>query len=75
MLWNATGSACIVMAFADVDVTNQSYYGEQKLYYLPADSARADSACAVPLPKEGPVHDVQWSPAGDFFITVAGGYI
>lgn len=22
--------------------------------------------------QEGPVHDVQWSPSGDYFITVAG---
>lgn len=28
----------------------------------------------MPLPKEGPVHDVQWSPAGDYFIAVAGGW-
>jgi uncharacterized protein with WD repeat len=30
------------------------------------------AATTVPLPKEGPVHDVQWSPKGDFFLTVAG---
>lgn len=30
------------------------------------------AATTVPLPKEGPVHDVQWSPAGDYFVTVAG---
>ncbi|GLC40839.1 hypothetical protein PLESTM_001117500 [Pleodorina starrii] len=72
LLWNATGSACLVLSYADYDATNQSYYGEQKLHYLPADPARADEAVTVPLPKEGPVHDVQWSPAGDYFITVAG---
>ena len=37
----------------------QSYYGEQKLHFLPADPAKADSACTVALPKEGPVHDVK----------------
>jgi len=26
----------------------------------------------VPLPKDGPVHDVKWSPAGDYFCVVAG---
>ncbi len=37
---------------------------------------RCDALClaaaTVALPKEGPVHDVQWSPAGDYFLTVAG---
>lgn len=23
-------------------------------------------------PQEGPIHDVQWSPKGDYFVTVAG---
>lgn len=50
----------------------KSYYGESKLHYLPADASRADAAAAVPLPKDGPVHDVQWSPQGDFFVAVAG---
>ncbi|GLI68138.1 hypothetical protein VaNZ11_012474 [Volvox africanus] len=72
LMWNATGSACLVLSYADYDATNQSYYGEQKLHYLPTDPARADEAVTVPLPKEGPVHDVQWSPLGDFFIAVAG---
>lgn len=26
----------------------------------------------VALPKDGPVHDVQWAPAGDYFVAVAG---
>jgi hypothetical protein len=26
----------------------------------------------VAMPKDGPVHDVQWSPAGDYFVVVAG---
>ncbi|KAG2484504.1 hypothetical protein HYH03_016647 [Edaphochlamys debaryana] len=72
LMWNSTGSACLVLAYADYDATNQSYYGEQKLHYLPSDPAKADEAVQVPLPKEGPVHDVQWAPAGDFFIAVAG---
>lgn len=24
------------------------------------------------MPKDGPVHDVKWSPAGDYFCVVAG---
>ncbi|KAG2430016.1 hypothetical protein HYH02_013844 [Chlamydomonas schloesseri] len=72
LMWNSLGTACLVLSYADYDATNQSYYGEQKLHYLPADPAKADEAVTVPLPKEGPVHDVQWSPAGDYFIAVAG---
>lgn len=30
------------------------------------------SITAVSGPQEGPIHDVQWSPSGDFFVTVAG---
>jgi translation initiation factor 2A len=67
--WNAPGTAVLALTSADVDATNQSYYGEQKLYFLPAAGGQD---CAVPLPKEGPVHDVQWSPRGDCFVTVAG---
>ncbi|PNW80053.1 hypothetical protein CHLRE_08g375900v5 [Chlamydomonas reinhardtii] len=72
LMWNSLGTACLVLSYADYDATNQSYYGEQKLHYLPADPAKAEDAVTVPLPKEGPVHDVQWSPAGDYFIAVAG---
>jgi len=70
--WNSTGTVALVTASSDTDATNQSYYGESKLHFLPADPARAGDAAAVPLPKEGPVHDVQWSPQGDFFAVVAG---
>jgi len=68
-LWNSRGSAVLIIAAADVDATNQSYYGEQKLFFFSADGSKD---MAVPMPKEGPIHDVQWSPQGDFFVTVAG---
>lgn len=71
-MWNAPSTACLFMATCETDATNQSYYGESKLHYLPAEADRGDAACSVALPKEGPVHDVQWSPAGDFFVVVAG---
>lgn len=29
-------------------------------------------APSTPLVKEGPIHDVQWSPKGNFFLVVAG---
>lgn len=48
LLWNSTGSAVLVMTAADVDATNQSYYGEQKLFFMSADGT---NECQVPLPK------------------------
>jgi uncharacterized protein with WD repeat len=71
-MWSAPSTAALFMATCETDATNQSYYGESKLHYLPAEADRGDAACAVELPKEGPVHDVQWSPAGDFFVVIAG---
>jgi translation initiation factor 2A len=72
IMWNAPSTAALFMATCETDATNQSYYGESKLHYLPAEADRGDAACSVELPKEGPVHDVQWSPAGDFFVVIAG---
>lgn len=125
-LWNEPGTAVLALATADVDKTNQSYYGESSLHFLrvdgapatPADRGAAFAAClraclgpvgakqpsggtcrhregcargrqaptdarggwgsagsvegAVPLSKEGPVHDVQWSPTGKEFYAVYG---
>lgn len=67
--WASTGCAVLALSASDVDATNQSYYGEQKLYFFSADGSIDQ---AVPLPKDGPVHDVQWNPKGDYFIAVAG---
>ncbi|KAA6416608.1 MAG: eukaryotic translation initiation factor 2A-like [Trebouxia sp. A1-2] len=69
LYWNSTGTALLAITAADVDVTNQSYYGEQKIHYLAADGT---NDCLVPNLKDGPIHDAQWSPDGCFFIVVAG---
>lgn len=55
LLWNGPGTAVLALTAADVDATNQSYYGEQKLYFLAADGS---NECAVPLPK------VSWAAGG-----------
>jgi translation initiation factor 2A len=67
--WNAPGTALLLLASADVDATNQSYYGESSLHFLRVD---ASVEGAVPLPKDGPVHDVAWSPRGTEFVAVYG---
>jgi translation initiation factor 2A len=58
--WSPAGTAVVVTAISDVDASNKSYYGEQKLHFLSADGQIEQ---AVPLQKEGPVHDVQWDPS------------
>lgn len=67
--WNATGTTLIVLAQTDVDKSGKSYYGETTLYLLAANGA-IDSR--ITLDKEGPIHDVSWSPAGTEFGVVYG---
>ena len=45
LFWNALGTALLAITASDVDVTNQSYYGEQKIHYLAADGT---NDCLVP---------------------------
>ncbi|CAA0836168.1 Eukaryotic translation initiation factor eIF2A family protein [Striga hermonthica] len=67
--WNYGSTGILVVVQSDVDKTNQSYYGETKLNYLTTDASYEG---IVPLRKEGPVHDVQWSSAGKEFAVVYG---
>ncbi|GAY44730.1 hypothetical protein CUMW_084110 [Citrus unshiu] len=62
--WNLGSTGLLAVAQSDVDKTNQSYYGESKLNYLTTDGTHEG---LVPLRKEGPVHDVQWSYSGSEF--------
>ena len=67
--WSPSGEALLALASTESDASNKSYYGDSKLHYLRSDGA---SDCLVPLPKEGPVHDVAWAPRGDCFVARAG---
>jgi translation initiation factor 2A len=69
LMWAPDGSAVLVLGSSEVDATNKSYYGESCLHYLKADGSFEG---AVPLAKEGPVHDAQWSPCSDEFGVVYG---
>lgn len=69
LLWNRGSTALLVLAQSDVDKTNQSYYGETRLHFLTSNGSHEGS---IPLSKEGPVHDVQWSPSGTEFLVVYG---
>lgn len=48
LLWSPSGCAVLALAASDVDATNQSYYGEQKLYFM---ASNGQNECAVQLPK------------------------
>ncbi|KAH9620781.1 hypothetical protein KSS87_021116 [Heliosperma pusillum] len=67
--WNYGSTGLLAVAQSDVDKTNQSYYGESKLNYLTTDGAHEG---LVPLRKDGPIHDVQWSNSGLEFAVVYG---
>lgn len=67
--WNSLGSALIVLAQTDVDKSNKSYYGETTLYLLYANGA---FDARISLDKEGPIHDVTWSPNGKEFGVIYG---
>jgi translation initiation factor 2A len=67
--WNKQGSSLLVLAQTDVDKSGKSYYGETTLYLL-STSGQFDAR--VSLDKEGPIHDVSWSPNSREFGVVYG---
>ncbi|KAG5917642.1 hypothetical protein E4U53_004186 [Claviceps sorghi] len=67
--WNKRGSSLLVLAQTDVDKSGKSYYGETTLYLLSTNGA---FDARVTLDKEGPIHDVSWSPNSREFGVVYG---
>lgn len=67
--WNDLGTSLIVLAQTEVDKTNKSYYGETNMYIL---SANGSFDSRIQLDKEGPIHDVSWSPNSKEFGVVYG---
>lgn len=67
--WNKNGTSLIVLAQTDVDRTGKSYYGETTLYLLSTTGA---FDARITLDKEGPIHDVSWSPNSKEFGVVYG---
>lgn len=67
--WNDLGTSLIVLANTEVDKTNKSYYGETNMYIL---SANGSFDSRITLDKEGPIHDVSWSPNSKEFGVVYG---
>ena len=71
MLWNSQGTSVLVHTHSDLDTTNTSYYGMTGLYVL-TTPALGEITEKVAQSKDGPIHDVKWSPAGDRFVLAAG---
>ena len=67
--WNALGTQVLILTQTDVDNSNMSYYGETGMYLL---SAAGNFDCRVTLDKDGPIHDVAWSPGSKEFLVVYG---
>ncbi len=67
--WNELGTSLIVLAQTDVDKTNKSYYGTTDMYIL---SANGSFDSRIQLDKEGPIHDVAWSPNSKEFGVIYG---
>ena len=67
--WNNEGTNVIVLAQTEVDKSNKSYYGETNMYIL---SANGGFDSRIQLDKEGPIHDVSWSPNSEEFGVVYG---
>lgn len=63
------GTTLIVLAQTEVDKTGKSYYGETTLYVL---SANGGFDSRITLDKEGPIHDVSWSPNSKEFGVIYG---
>jgi translation initiation factor 2A len=70
MEWAPQGGGVLVQTSTSVDKTGASYYGSSGLHLL---QAQTGDAITVPLTKDGPVHDVKWSPNGRNFVAIAGG--
>lgn len=67
--WNSLGTALLALASTDHDTTNKSYYGETNLYLL-GIAGSYDSR--IDLKKEGPIHDITWSPTAREFAVIYG---
>lgn len=67
--WNSIGTALLALASTDHDTSNKSYYGETNLYLL-GIAGLYDSR--IHLDKEGPIHDITWSPLAREFGVIYG---
>lgn len=85
--WNLEGTNLIVLAQTEVDKSGKNYYGETTVYLLSANGGfdsrinlglyilrnrGVEWAMLTSTDKEGPIHDVTWSPSSKEFGVVYG---
>lgn len=63
------GSRVLVLAHSEHDKSNQSYYGEDRLFLMGSDLGEF---IRVSLSRDGPIHDVAWHPKGAEFAVIHG---
>lgn len=72
--WSPRGDVALISLQSSVDNTGESYYGSSSLYLMSKQKTNGD-AITVPLPQDGPVLDVGWSPNAEkppCFAVIAG---
>lgn len=67
--WNSLGTSCLALVSTDFDSSNKSYYGETTLYLL---GIMGSFDQRITLDKEGPIHDISWSPSSREFGVIYG---
>lgn len=67
--WNSLGTSLLALVSTDVDSSNKSYYGETTLYLM---GLAGSFDQRITLDKEGPIHDISWSPTSREFGVIYG---
>ncbi|KAL9631152.1 MAG: hypothetical protein Q9164_006041 [Protoblastenia rupestris] len=67
--WNKDGTSLVALAQTEVDKSGKNYYGETTLYLM---SVKDGFDSRIDLDKDGPIHDVTWSPNSKEFGVVYG---
>ncbi|KAA0189381.1 Eukaryotic translation initiation factor 2A [Fasciolopsis buskii] len=60
LLWNDSGTDLLVLASSTV--SDESYYGEQRLHYM--TTRQSGDTANVVMSRKGPIHQVAWQPTG-----------
>jgi len=68
MKWNQQGTCCLLLIQADVDKSNNSYYGNQQLHGI---NTKGDTFM-ISMSKAGPIYHAAWNPTGKQFAVVYG---
>ncbi|KAF7255075.1 hypothetical protein EG68_08180 [Paragonimus skrjabini miyazakii] len=58
LLWNDRGTDLLVLA--STKLSDESYYGDQSLYYITANTSGNNAI--VTMPRKGPIYQVAWRP-------------